>query len=96
MDRRAVVGVDDVAGGAAAGAVVAGVVVGAEEVERRVEQARLLQADEDGVGAVLGAQAAVAEPRARPARILVALGDADLGPEPAAALEDAQDVARLA
>ena len=41
VDRRAVVGVDDVAGGAAAGAIVAGVVVGAQEVERRVEQARL-------------------------------------------------------
>ena len=47
VDRRAIVGVDDVAGGAAAGAIVAGMVVGAEEVERRIEQARLLQADED-------------------------------------------------
>ena len=58
VDRRAVVGVDDVAGGAAAGAVVAGVVVGAQEVERRIEQPRLLQADEHRIGAVLGAQAA--------------------------------------
>ena len=46
VDRRAVVGVDDVAGRAAAGAVVAGMVVGAEEVQRRVEQPRLVQADE--------------------------------------------------
>ena len=58
VDRRAIVGVDDVARGAAAGAIVAGVIVGAEEVERRVEQARALQADEDGIGAVLGAEAA--------------------------------------
>ena len=48
IDRRAVVGIDDVAGGAAAGAVVAGVVVGAQEVERRVEQAGLLQAEQTG------------------------------------------------
>ena len=61
FDRRAVVGVDDVAGGAAAGAVVARVVVGAEELEHRVEQARLLDAEEHGVGAVQRAEAAVAE-----------------------------------
>ena len=41
VDRRAVVGVDHVAGGAAARAIVAGVVVGAQEVERRVEEPRL-------------------------------------------------------
>ena len=96
VDRRAVVGVDDVAGGAAAGAIVAGVIVGAEEVERRIEQARFLQADEDGIGAVLGAEAAVAQAGARLAGIFQRSGNADLGAEAAAALEDAQDVARLA
>ena len=61
MDRRAIVGIDHVAGGAAAGAIIAGLVVGAEEVQRRIEQARFLQADEDGIGAVLGAEAAIAK-----------------------------------
>ncbi len=70
-------------------------IVRAQEIERRIEQPRLLQADEHRIGAVLGAQAAVAQPRARPARLFQPLGNADLGPEAAAALEDAQDVARL-
>src|SRR5947209_6459321 len=75
----AVVGVDHVTGGAAAGAEVAGLVVGAEEVKRRVEEARLDQADEHRVGAVLGAEAADAEARQeRPARIDVDVRDADL------------------
>ena len=38
----------------------------------------------------------VDQPRARPAGLLEPLGDADLRVEAAAALEDAQDVARLA
>ena len=67
-----------------------------EEVERRVDQASLLEAEERRVGAVLGAEATVAQPvKYGPAGILQAVGDADLGPEPAAALEDAEDVARL-
>ena len=57
----AIVGVDHVAGGAAGGAIVAGLIVGAEEVEQRIEQARALQALEDGVGAGQGAEAAIAE-----------------------------------
>ncbi len=95
MDGGAVVGINDMAGGAAAGAIVAGVVVGAEEIERRVEQPRSLQADKDRVGAVLacrgrGARAGrVAGPIPRVSR------DADFRIEAAAALEDAQDVAGL-
>ena len=57
----AIVGVDHVAGGAAGAAIVAGLVVGAEEVEQRVEQAGALQALEDGVGAGEGAEAAIAQ-----------------------------------
>ena len=44
MHRRAVVGVDHMAGRAAAGAVVAGMIVGAGQRKQRIEQARLLQA----------------------------------------------------
>jgi hypothetical protein len=71
------------------------VVVGAEEVERGIEEAGLRQADEHRVGAVLGAEAAVAQARARAAGLLEPLGIAHLGAEAAAALEDPQDVARL-
>ena len=57
----AVVGVDDVAGGAAAGAIVAGMVVGAGQGHDGIEQARFLQAEENGIGAQFGAEAAIAE-----------------------------------
>ena len=49
------------AGRAAAGAVVAGLIVGAEERQQRVEQAGLLQAEKDRIGARLGAEAAIAQ-----------------------------------
>src|SRR5262249_176377 len=61
VGRIAVVGVDDVARGAAAAAVVAGLVVGAAKVERRIEQARALDALEDGIAAGEGAEAPIAE-----------------------------------
>ena len=57
----AIVGVDHVAGGAPGAAIVAGLIVGAEEVEQRVEQAGALQALKDGVGAREGAEAAIAQ-----------------------------------
>ena len=95
VDRRAVVGVDDVAAGTAAGAVVAGMVVGAEEVERGIEEPCLCEADEDGVGAVFGAEAAVAQPRAWPAVLLEPFGVAHLGSKATATFEDPQDVAGL-
>ena len=56
-----VVGVDDVAGGAAAGAVVAGVIVGAGKRHDRIEEAGFLQAEENGIGAEFSAEAAVGE-----------------------------------
>ncbi len=71
-------------------------IVGAEEIERRIEEPRLVQADEDRIGAVLRPESAIAEPRSRAARSFFPLGDADFRTKSAAALEDAQDVARLA
>ena len=95
MDGGAVVGVDHMAAGAAAGAVVAGMVVGAEEVERRIEEPRLREAHEHRIGAVLRSQAPRSQPGPRPPRLLEALGVAGVGPEAPAALEDPQDVPRL-
>ncbi len=95
VDRRSVVGVDHVAGGAAAGSIVAGMVVGPEEVERRVEQAGLLQADEDRVGAVAGPQSAGAQPGAGLAGVFKRVRNADLLRVAPATLEDPQDVPRL-
>ena len=59
--RIAVVCVDDMACGAAAGAVVAGMIVCAGQRHHRIDQARFLQAEEDGIGAELRAEPAVTE-----------------------------------
>src|SRR5262249_16904597 len=75
--------------------VIAGVIVGTQKVKRRVEQARLLQPQHRWIGTIFRSQAAVAETSSWFAGVLVAFGDADLGTEAAAPLEDAQDVARL-
>ena len=50
-----------VAGRAAAAAIVAGLIVGAGKRQQRIEQARLLQAEEHGIGAQLRAEAAIAQ-----------------------------------
>src|SRR5262245_13281175 len=82
--RGGVVGVAGVAGRAAARREVARVIVGTEEVERGVEEAGLVERDEDGVGAVFGAESTDAEAGAGPAGLLGPLRDAGLGPEPPA------------
>ena len=46
VDARAVVGIDHVARGAAAGAIVAGMIVRSQEVQRRVEEPGFLKTDE--------------------------------------------------
>ena len=61
MLRRAVVGVDHVARRASAGAIIAGLVVRAGQRKQRIEQARFLQAEKNGIGAQLGAESALAE-----------------------------------
>ena len=90
---RPVVGVDDVTRRAAARAVIARVVVGPQKIERRIQQPRLLEADETGVGAVFGSQPPVAQSRSRPAIVLETLRYAHLRPKAAAALEYAKDIA---
>ena len=106
VHRIAVVGVDDVAGGAAAAAEVAGAVVGAEERQVRVVQARLVHVQRRQVDAVQRAEAAVRRLVVRATRVLelvrqpghrrVQAVQADRGgAEAAALLEDAEHVARL-
>src|SRR5690606_10005910 len=95
VDWRAVVGIQHVARAAPAAAIVAGMVVRPQEVERRIEQPRLLQADEYRIGPVLRSQPALAEAFARAARLFQPLGNADLGSEPPAALKNTQHVPRL-
>ena len=77
-------------------AIVAGMIVGAGQRQQRIEQARLLQAEEHGIGAQQRAQAAVAQlvigqPGIFASRFGLPISARAL----AAALEDAQNIARL-
>src|SRR5580692_5816541 len=78
-----------------AGAIIAGLVVRSRHREERVEQARLLQAKEHGIGAKLRAESARAELVVRFACIISAHRLADFALRPAAAFEHTQHVARL-
>ena len=95
MLRRAIIGVNHVASGAAAAAIVAGFVVGAGQRKQRIEQARFLQAEKNGIGAKQGAEAALAELVVGAAGFFFAIGIADFAFFLAAAFEYAQDVAGL-
>src|SRR5271154_6407880 len=95
MFGGAVVGVDDVAAGAAAAAIVTGLVVGSGKAEQRVKQAGLLQAEKDRVGTQLGAEAAIAELEIGVAGKLFGTGNARLRLLLTAALKNAEDIAGL-
>lgn len=92
---RAVIGVDHMAGRAATGAEVAGVIICAEKIEGGIEQPGFLKSDEDGVGSVCGAESAIAEPRSGPTGFFEAFGDAGVGNKASPAFEDAKDVSGL-
>src|ERR1700722_1783076 len=92
---RAIVGVNDVTGGATAAAIVAGFVVCAGQRKQWIEQARFLQAEKNGIGAEQSAEAAFAELVVGAAGFFFAIGIADFAFFLAAAFEYAQDVAGL-
>ena len=79
VSRIAIVGVDDVAGGAAAGTVIARMIVGAWQGKDRIEQAGFLEAEENRVGAQFGAEAAIAELVVGLAGIFFAIGITEFG-----------------
>ena len=95
MRRRAIVRINDVAGRAAAGAIIAGLIVGARQGKQRIEQARFLQAEKNRIGAQLRAESARAEFVVGLAGIVGAHGLADFAFRAAAAFEHAQHVAGL-
>src|ERR1700675_2038618 len=90
-----VVGINHVTGAAAAGTVVARLIVRAGKREQRIEQARLLQTQEHRIGPQLSPEPALAEFDLRLPRIFLRIGITDLGPPPASTLEHPQDVTRL-
>ena len=94
MHDGPIVGVHRVACRASARAIVAGLVVGAEQIERRIHQPCLLKTDEYRVRTIQRAKAAVAEAACRASRLFVGIRHADAERRAPAALEDPQDVAR--
>src|SRR5262249_28349091 len=88
MVRVPVIGVDDMAGGATAGPVVARLIVRSQQRQHRVEQPRLLQSQEDRVRSQVGTQPARAQQvLCRPAGRLGWIGQADIRSFAAATLE---------
>src|SRR5437588_7558941 len=79
MQRIAIVGVDDVASRAAGRAVVAGMIVRAQEREMRIVEPRLVEIDEGGRDAQAGAAAAIAEADVRLACLSFRRWVADVG-----------------
>ena len=78
VGRVAVVGVDHVAGRAAAGAVIPRVVVGPQERQVGIVEPRLVEVDQRRADAQAGARSAVGEADVRPARLLQGVGIADV------------------
>ena len=95
VNRRTVVGVDDVAGRAAAVAIVAGMIVGAGHREDGIEQARLLEAKKNRIGPQLGSETPVAQLHVGTPGIFFGVGNADLGALSPSPLEHAQNIAGL-
>ena len=95
MHGRAVVGVNDVAGRAAAVAIIARMIVGAGQRQDGIQQASLLQAEEDRIGAQFGAEAAIAQLHIGTAGVFFRIGNADLRALSPAPLEDAQNISGL-
>src|SRR5437899_5388721 len=83
------------AGGAAAGAIVAGMIVRSHESQQRIVQARLVQVEEDGVDAVERAEAAFGQAARRFAGRLGGVGDAELQLLFSASLKDTKNIAGL-
>jgi hypothetical protein len=91
----AVIGIDHMTGAAAAGAVVARLIVGARKREQRIQQAGLLQSEECGIGTQLRSKAARAQFDIGTARLFVEKRNSGLGFRSAAAFKHAQNVSRL-
>jgi hypothetical protein len=90
-----VVRINDVTRRTACGAIVAGLVIRPEVIERRIQKTCLLQAEVNGIRAVIRAESTGAEAFVRLTRLLVLIWVADLEASLTAALEDAKDIPGL-
>src|SRR5215213_7414127 len=95
MHGRAIVGIDDVTGGAAAAAIVTRLIVRAGKRQQWIEQSRLLQTEKNRIDAQLRAEASIAQLHLGPSGFIFSRGIAHLTAPPAAALEYTKHVAGL-
>ena len=95
MRRVAIVCINNVASGATARAIVAGMIVSARQGHDRIDETRFLQTEKNGIGTELRAQAAIAQFIVGFAGIFFAIGIAELRLLFAAAFKDTKDISRL-
>src|SRR6267142_1349207 len=95
MGRIAIIRVDHVARGAAARAIIAGMIVRARERKNRIEQSRFLQAKEYGISAQLGSKTSFAELVIGLARLFFAIRIADFSFLAPASFKYTQHIAGL-
>src|SRR5215213_7004166 len=95
VGRIAIVCVDNVTRGAAGGTVVTRVIVGAEEVQRWIEQACFLNPEKHWIRALSSTKASRTESLVRLARILFFVRQANFEPALSAALKHTQNISGL-
>ena len=96
IGRRTVIGVNDVARRAAAAAIIARMIVRAHEIQQRIVQSRFLQIQKHRIGAEQCAESAIAQTARGLAGFFKRIWISKLQLFLAAALKDAEQIARLA
>src|SRR5580704_19446550 len=95
MIFRAIIGVDHVAGAAAAGAVIAGLIVRAGKRKQRIEEAGLLKSQEDRICAKLRSESPFAQLDRGLARVVVQVRISDFRSLSPATFKYAEHISRL-
>jgi hypothetical protein len=95
VSRIAVIGIQNMTGRAATGAVISGLVVGTGKRKHGIHEPRFLQTEEDRVGSKTGAEAAIGELEIGLTGHVLSVWIANLTALLAATLKDAEQVARL-
>ena len=91
----AVIGIDDMATGATASAIISWMIVGSRERKKRVKEPGLSQSQKDRIGAQQRGEASITQLGIRPAGLVFVLGVSYFFSLSAAALEDSQHIAGL-
>src|SRR5438132_10258825 len=93
--RNPSVSIDSMTVGTYRLSIIARMIVGAQKVQRRIEQTSLLQSKINRIGALRRAESARAQALVRFARIFIPVGQTCFQTPLAAPLKDPQDISRL-